>query len=224
MILIILAPVLKHIVEKINLWATRRKYIQQNQEYLNQLVAMDTAYHPEKTDVEMAQKCKEYLVEMFPEGITERTRNMSQEELMELFKKLTEDAQLLMDVHVGNVEFYASDNPLICNNCGFYSHEKDSLFINAAFILSGEPAMVEEQVYTVFHEMKHARQWAAIEGKLHGTKDYGYSDEQIRIWAENLERYVPSFVDDELYRKQPVEADAFGFETILKGERRFETI
>jgi len=31
-------------------------------------------------------------------------------------------------------------------------------------------------------------------------------------------------VSDELYRKQPVEFDAFGFETILKGERQFEVI
>ena len=121
-------------------------------------------------------------------------------------------------------DFYTSDEPPACDYCGYYSHSDRSLHINAALILSGKPQLIEEQVYTIFHELKHARQWAAVEGKLNDVKDYGYSDEQIRIWAENFDHYIPISVSDELYRKQPVESDAFGFETILKGERQFEII
>ena len=215
---------LQYIFGRIQFWREKREYIQQNSGYIEQLEKMDAEYRPEKPDVEMALRCKEYLSQVFPNGINERTQNMSKEELLSLFESMITDAQQLMDVNVGTVDFYSTDEPPTCGYCGYYSHSDRSLHINVAFILSGESKLIEEQVFTIFHELKHARQWAAVEGRLNGAKDYGYSDEQIRIWAENFNHYIPTCISDELYRKQPVEFDAFGFETILKGERQFEVI
>lgn len=215
---------LQYIFGRMQFWREKRKYIQQNSGYVEQLERMDAEYHPEKVDVEMALKCKEYLRQVFPGGINERTQNMSKEELASLFEEMAKDAQQLMDVNVDKVDFYATEELPDCNYCGYYRHSDKSLHINASLILSGEPSLIEEQVYTIFHELKHARQWAAVEGKLSGLKDYGYSDEQIGMWAENYSHYIPISVSDELYRKQPVELDAFGFEAILKGERQFEVI
>lgn len=212
------------VIGRILFWRRKRAYIQQNREYIEQLDKMDAEYRPEKPDVEMALRCKEYLFQEFPNGINEHTQNMSKEELLNLFERIVTDAQQLMDVNIETVDFYSTDEPPACGYCGFYNHSDKSLHINVAFILSEEPQLIEEQVYTIFHELKHARQWAAIEGKLNGDKNYGYSDEQIKIWAENFNHYIPTCVSDEWYRKQPVESDAFGFETILKGERQFEVI
>lgn len=215
---------LKYITGRLIFWREKRKFIQENHEFIEQLEKMDAKYHPEKPDVEMALRCKEYLSQVFPNGISERTQNMSKEELLNLFESIVSDAQNLMEINVATIDFYTTEEAPACGYCGYYSHSDCSLHINAAFILSGEPALIEEQVFTIFHELKHARQWAAIEGKLNGNIDYGYSDEQLRIWAENFSHYVPTFVSDELYRKQPVEFDAFGFESILKGDKQFEVI
>lgn len=218
------AYALRYVIGRISFWRARRKYIEQEREYIEQLEKMDAAYHPEKPDVVVALKCREYLAEMFPYGIKERTQSLSKEELLALFHQVEKDAEKIMDVEVGTVDFYVTDEPPACTSFGLYNHEGNSLRINAAFILSGNPVLVEEQIYTLFHELKHARQWAAVEGKHRGTKDYGYSDEQIRVWSENFDHYIPFLVSDEWYRKQPVEHDAFGFETILKGERQFEVV
>lgn len=214
----------RYILDRAIFWSEKREYIRQNSEYIEQLEKMDAEYHPEKPDVEMILKCKDYLSQVFPNGINERVQNMSNEELTSLFEKIVTDAQQLMDVNVGTVDFYSTDEIPACNFCGYYNHLERTLHINIAFVLSGEPKLVEEQVFTIFHELKHARQWAAIEGKLNEDKDYGYSDEQIRIWTENFNHYIPSYVSDELYRKQPVETDTFGLEAILKGERQFELV
>ena len=229
-ILVATAPLIPQIVKRIDKWSYRRQtikqrqeYIEQNREYIEQVNEMKAKYHPERPDVELAMKCKEYLSEVFPYGVENKTRDMSQEELIEFFKQLEKDAEQLMGVSV-ETSFYASEHPAISTTCGFYHHETNTLHINGAFILSGNPKLVEEQVYTIFHELKHARQWAAVEGRLNGTYDFGYSDEQIKEWAINFKHYIPSFVDDEWYAKQPVENDAFGFESILKGERCFEII
>lgn len=212
--------ILEYLLKRFSFWHEKHKYIQEHREYIQQLEKMDNEYHPEKPDIETALKCKEYLFQIFPNGIQEKTQNMTHEEIIELFKKIEKDAEQLLDVHIDNIDFYTTEEPPYCNYCGFYCHDEHSFHINTVFILSRIPELIEEQVYTIFHELKHARQWAAIEGKLNGTKDYGYSDEQIKIWAENFNNYIPVFISDELYRKQPVEKDSFGFELIIKGEHK----
>jgi hypothetical protein len=186
----------------------------QNQEYFDQVRAMDSEYKPENVDIDLALRSKEYLDTLFPDGIKCKVENMSEEELLELFKSIEKEAETLMDVHIDNVDFYSTEKVPECYYYGSYSHDDNTFHINLAFINSGNPELIQEQVFTIFHELKHARQWAAILGE----KDYGYSEAQLIQWAENFQHYIPSVIDDELYRKQPLERDSFGFESILKGE------
>ena len=201
-------------------WKAIREYISDNQEYIDQVQEMDSHYRPEPVDVELGHRCKEYINQTFPNGIKEKTANMSQEELLSLFQQIESDAENLLGVHVDEVDFYTEAEPPQDRYFGYYSHDDNSFHINAMYILSGDQDLIQEQIYTIFHELKHARQWAAVLGE----QDYGYSREQLLAWGENLQHYIPPCVSDELYRKQPVELDTYGFESILKGEKQFETI
>ncbi len=215
---IITAPIrliVEFVIVRIIVWRERRHYHEQISEYLEQVQAFDGQYRPEQPDIIVAQQCRDYLSEVFPNGIKEKVSQMSQEEVLELFKEIESNAESLLGVHVDIVDFYSTDEQPICGYCGYYSQSDNSLHVNAALLLSGNAELIEEQVFTIFHELKHARQWAAVMG----TADYGYSDELLRSWAENMQSYIPPYEGDELYRKQPLELDTYGFESILKGEK-----
>lgn len=197
---------------------------QQQDDYATRLEQMSVKYRPEKPDVELALRCKEYLSGVFPNGISEKVQGMSREELLNLFCQIEKDAEEIMDVSVSALDFYATDEPPANGYCGYYSSSGKSIHLNAVLILSGKPNLVEEMIYTIFHELKHARQWDAMDGYLYKTKDYGYSEKQIKIWMENAANYIPHHVCDELYRKQPLENDAFGFASVVRGIRKFEAI
>lgn len=203
------------IMERICYWREKRKYVEENQEYFNQVEAMDAQYRPEPPDVELAEKCGAYLSEKFPSGIETAVQNMSGEDLLALFVQMESDAEQLMGVNIANVDFYESETPPTNGYMGYYDHADNSIHINKMFILSGEPILVKEQVSTLFHELKHARQWKAIEDCANDQNTLGYSDDQITLWAENFTHYIPTIVNDELYRKQPVEVDSFGFEKLV---------
>lgn len=204
--------VVKYIIARMSYWGEQRRYIEENQEYINQVQAMDARYTLEPPDVELAEKCGEYLAGMFPSGIEAATQCMSKEELLELFFQIENDAEHLMGVTTDNVDFYESETPPTSSYFGYYSRQDNSLHINRAFIFSGDARLVREQVSTIFHELKHARQWKAIENCLADGDTFGYSEQQIMAWTENLRNYIPSVLGDEIYRKQPVEVDSFGFE------------
>lgn len=211
----------KKIYCRILFWRKRREFVLNNKEYIDQLAKSDAQYRPEEPDIEAALRCREYLAEVFPDGISEKLRDMSKEEVAELFREIVAKGQEIMDVELENVDFYSTEEPPACDYSGYYRHFDKSLHINMEFVFSGDPKLMEAQVYTIFHELKHARQWAAIKGWYCGSKDYGYSNEQIRIWAENLQHYIPNWVSDELYRKQPVEDDAYGYVRLIRKSRQF---
>ena len=231
--------------ERMNVWMDRRSRLNQEagadqkeeevvqeseqvdlrqDDYIKRLEQMSVKYRPEKLDVELALKCKEYLFGIFPNGISEKVQYMSKEELLNLFRQIEKDAEEIMDVSIDVLDFYPGNESPDSRICGYYQNADKSIHLNAAFILSGNPQLVEEMVFIVFHELKHARQWAAMEGYVNKTKDYGYSEKQIKIWLENADNYIPSHVCDELYRKQPLENDAYGFASVVSGMRKFEVI
>lgn len=199
-------------IERMAYWHERRKYVEGNQEYISQVEAMDAQYAPEPPDVELAEKCGDYLAGKFPGGIEAATQNMSKEELLEMFMQIEKDAEQLMGLEIDTVDFYTTEEAPQNGYCGYYSWADNSLHINRAYILSGDPRFVREQVSTIFHELKHARQWKAIQNCLNDDNSFGYSDSQIEMWATNLNNYLPPALGDEIYRKQPVERDTFGFE------------
>lgn len=238
--------VLQSIGERVNVWLDRRSRIKQeadtiqkeetvlkeeeanqdlqHEDYATRLGLMSIKYRPEKPDVELALRCKEYLSSVFPNGIGEKVQHMSKEELLNLFIQVEKDAEEMMNVSVSVLDFYTKDDPPENGYYGYYNSADRSVHLNAVFILSGDTQLVEELIYTIFHELKHARQRDAIDGYVNKTKDYGYSERQIKIWMENEANYISPHVSDELYRKQPLENDAFGFESVVKGIRKFEAI
>lgn len=207
--------VVSYVLDRIAYWRERRKYIESNQEYIDQLEAMDAQYAPEPPDVELAEKCGAYLAEKFPGGVEAAVQNMSGEQLLDMFVQLEKDAEQLMELEVDTVDFYQTDTPPENGYFGYYNHSDNSLHINKIFILSGDPQLVQEQISTIFHELKHARQWKAIRGCAEGGDQLGYSDRQVEAWAENFMHYIPPAISDELYRKQDVEKDTFGFEKLV---------
>lgn len=219
-IVIATTVVVRWIVERCIFWRQRRQYINEHKEFIDQLEQFDATYSPEKPDIECALKCKEYLDTMFPEGIREKVSKMSKEERLRLFAQIEKDVEGLLDVNIDSVDFYTDANPPENMYCGYYRHEDNSFHINADFIQSSDSELIEEQIFTIFHELKHARQWQAVLNE----HDYGYSKELLCSWAENFQNYIPPCISDELYRKQPVEMDTFGFESFLKGEISVEEL
>ena len=206
-----------YISDRIAYWQDRRKHIEETPGYASQVAAMDAQYAPEPPDVELANRCGAYLAEKFPSGVEGTVENMPAEELMQLFIQLEKDAEQLMGVEIDSVDFYQTDTPPQDKYCGYYSKADNSLHINQIYILSGNPQLIREQVSTIFHELKHARQWATLDNCINDKDCFGYSESQIVEWAENLCNYISYELGDELYRKQPVEMDAFGFEKLVMG-------
>ena len=70
------------------------------------------------------------------------------------------------------------------------------------------------RIYTIFHELIHARQYEAALTR----NDHGYSREQCLEWAYNFRNYIDPEENDEAYRKQPLERDAYGFVALMRGK------
>lgn len=174
-------------------------------------------YVPTKPDQKIATQTKDFLDRKFRRGIKETMRNQTPEERIQTIKEVVKEASHILDVDVDKVDFYQLDSEM-GRTCGYFNRDENSLNLNAYMITCDNMALVEEQVYTVFHELIHARQWAAVTGK----KDYGYTPETLLEWAHNFKNYVSPYISDELYRKQPLERDAFAFEALIKGEYTVE--
>lgn len=174
-------------------------------------------YVPTKPDQVSAREAKRYLDNKFPHGIKESMKHTTSEGRVKAIKEVVTEASRILDVNINRVELFESTRET-GNVCGFYNRNDNTLHINAYMLMNDRTELAQEQIYTVFHELIHARQWAAVTGK----KDYGYSPETLLEWANNFNNYIPCTESDEAYRKQPLERDAFGFEAIIKGEFSIE--
>ena len=172
---------------------------------------------PSPPDQKAARRSKEYLDTRFRNGVEETLRNQSPTERVDTMQEVVREASEILDVKVSRVEYYEPDKEH-CGTCGFFDRTDNSLHLNAYMVTSDHAELAAEQVYTIFHELIHARQWAAVTGK----KDYGYSAETLLEWANNFKHYIPPTESDRDYRRQPLERDAFGFEAIIKGEISIE--
>ena len=212
-----ISGVVKNLIAR---WREHQRLLEQREDYLRWVQEQEIEYRPDKVDVTLARQCKEFLWEIFPDGIASKVEQMTDEEILNLFEQMTKDAASIMGVELQDIDLYSNSKRPQCYYCGYYNWQSQAFHLNAAFLLSHQVELIEEQIYTIFHELKHARQWEAVNGE----KDFGYSQETIQRWAENFKYYIPGDENDEAYRKQPVENDAYGFESILKGERQFETL
>ena len=193
-----ISSIMNSISERVNVWNERRQQTRERSSYIRQIENFESTYCPEVPDQELALRVRQYLKEKFPNGIEECLSQMSVDELPDFFMEIEKDAK--------------TEEEIMKYGCGFYNIENNLLCINGAFLYSGNIDLIKEQIFTIFHELKHARQYAAVERK----KDYGYSEELMQTWEQNMKNYITYRENDEAYRKQPLEMDTFGFEELLK--------
>lgn len=92
---------------------------------------------------------------------------------------------------------------------GFYNYETKTLVINSSYIESSSPESFSETIKTVIHEGRHAYQDYNINEREVHAKEY-----EIAAWKNNWNYYLDAErFGFEKYAKQPVEADAFAFES-----------
>lgn len=174
-------------------------------------------YSPTPPDQKAARRAKEFIDTKFSRGVKETLRGQNPTERIETMQHVVQEASNILDVKVNRVDYFEPDASH-ASTCGYFDRSDNSLHLNAYMVTSDHPELAAEQIYTVFHELIHARQWAAVTGK----KDYGYSPETLLEWANNFNNYISPNESDREYRRQPLERDAFGFEAIIKGEVTIE--
>ena len=92
---------------------------------------------------------------------------------------------------------------------GCYSFSDHGITLNKAYThchpMGANDAA--ELIDTILHELYHAFQAAALEA----PERFGLTEAQAAVWRRNLENYVDSVQNPELYRSQPIEATAWDF-------------
>lgn len=159
--------------------------------------------------------------ENFPSGIRETAVNTTADTRIKEIAELVPTLATTMGIEeVPEVVFFTPESEeLKHTSCGAYNWTNNQLKINAAMIVCDDaPELFEEQVYTVAHELIHARQVAAVRDWANGKSvdKYGYTTEYVEILAYNFLNYITYGEDPEGYCKQPLEAEAFWFESQIK--------
>lgn len=199
---------------KLQEWQIRCEIIKEKKKYVGRLESNELLYVPEEPDKELALRMVSYLKEHFPNGIETKLQELSIDERKDLICEIVEDTVELFDIDPVSFEimYPTSREAFFACGCGFYKKSENLLCLNGAYLMDERLELVKEQIYTIFHELKHARQFAAIANE----KNYGYSEEIIDAWKYNTIVYILPYESDEAYRKQALERDAFGFENYLR--------
>lgn len=169
-----------------------------------------TKYIMPKADEKMARGLECYLTETFPQGITKAATTMSDEQKMETIQSVFNACSDIMGLqHKPELQLIQTEAPV----CGAYNPNNNVLELNASLIFAtSNPELFREQVFTVLHELKHARQFEAVLSDY----DFGYTKEELQAFADNMETYFYPDESQEAYSKQPLERDTFGLEEYLK--------
>lgn len=178
--------------------------------------------HPnaKEADAPLVENANAAIMAHFPERIYETSRDAKPEERKRWIEELVPKAAQAMGLkNPPELMFEIPDDITQVNSlCGGYSHSNNTISINLAMVVSSEPELFQEQVSTIFHEMVHARQWEAVSAWAaeESFEEYGYSEDYIKIMAENFCNYISYRENPEAYAKQPVEAEAFYFESQIR--------
>ena len=190
----------RSIIESIDAWIKR---VNRHREYIEDVEVSTPTYEPEMVDVRLAEDLKRELEKMVPEGLVAHMQKMTPEERSSFIENiLLPFIASKMSINIDRLEWIENDGRL----CGYYNHTDNVIALNMAFLASDSEKLLTVLMNTIFHECKHARQWAAVEGA-----DLGYSQHQINEWKRNFDDYISPRESDEGYYKQPVEEDARGF-------------
>lgn len=207
------AIVVERIGEKVERWGTKiREFVKPK--------SAKKPYVPEHTDIKVIERAKDTIDQHFQNGIEDTLVNMNEKQRIETFQNFVQDAiiDLNLDKTHLDVQIVPPETEEEMSVFGYFSRTDNTLFINAEFIVCDNIELAKEQVFTIYHELMHARQWAAVCAWASTPQGdtFGYSVNRILEYANNFADYVSPGEDRERYRNQPLERDAYGFETKLK--------
>lgn len=175
--------------------------------YETELLAGQHTITEEKPDQELAENCISYLKDTFPAGIGNTLIRLTPEQREEKLSEVYNNALRLFGVDVPLVRTYHSSSIL-----GAFSRTERKTYLNVAPLQTEYKELMAEQVFTIFHELNHARQWATATGVI----DFGYSEQRRAELLLNFDRYIRPEVSDRRYRMQPLEVDSYRLEEKLK--------
>lgn len=213
-------------IEKINKLAEKtanvcRKASGKLKKWATRLIPKEFALrHAKKADAPLVANANAVIKEHFPEGVHNTALNSTPEKRMKLIEDLVPKAAQAMGLkNPPKLEWLIPENVNEMDSLyGSYRHSDNTIRINLAKVVSGEPELFQEQVSTIFHEMVHARQWEAVSAWADEKpfKEYGYSEYYIKIMAKNFCHYIRPGENYEAYTKQPVEAEAYWLESQIR--------
>lgn len=210
----VVAPIVERIGERVQEWGSKIRD-------LSNRIRNKTKISPlEPTDLEAIERANGTINRHFPNGIKGTLEEMSEEQRIDAFNEFVNDA--ITDLRLDNtnidVQIVLPETEEEASVFGYFSREDNTLFINAGLIICDNIEFAEEQVYTVYHELMHARQWAAVCAWASTPQGdtMGYSMDRILEYANNFAHYTSPRDNYERYRNQPLERDAYAYEQKLK--------
>ena len=90
------------------------------------------------------------------------------------------------------------------SSLGAYSSGANSITLNELLLEEDDP---RKTIRTLLHEARHAFQHFAVEHPWRAKPD----EDNVYSWEFNIENYIRSDVDFDMYRSQDIEADADAF-------------
>ncbi len=155
----------------------------------------------EPVDTETAKAGAKAIKEVFQGAtrseIDEQLFKMSAPQRMSIMEELAKKAVEAMGVK-SNVVIELNEQGVK----GEYRRDEDTFYINSLYLDNVFRKESTSVIDTIFHELNHARQWAAVKGAY-----LGYSDERIIEYAVNFRWYF-SDGNDRRYWNQPLEVDS----------------
>lgn len=106
--------------------------------------------------------------------------------------------------HIMGIDAELSFIPMSGTLCGGFKPKSNTIELNSRYL---ENPSCNGLLNTILHESRHAFQMQCIQN----PQSCNVSPEIINMWKNNITHYIPSSLDYQAYRSQPIEADAFAF-------------
>lgn len=167
---------------------------------------------PEKPDIKKIERVQDYFKTKYAtRSASDTFRGMTQVQRCEEMEVIAHDISKVLGIKKEPEVVFVTDNK---SSFGSYCHDDNTLSLNVTNVGCNDPRLYVEQISTVVHEMVHALQFQVMLSDDH----HGYSEELVKSWRLNAlpENYIHPWESDYLYRTQPLEAWAFGYEKAIR--------
>lgn len=167
---------------------------------------------PEKPDIKKIERVQDYFKTKYAtRSASDTFRGMTQVQRCKEMEVIAHDISKVLGIKKEPKVVFVTDNK---SSFGSYCHDNNTLSLNVTNVGCNDPRLYVEQISTVVHEMVHALQFQVMLSDDH----HGYSEELVKSWMLNAlpENYIHPWESDYLYRTQPLEAWAFGYEKAIR--------